>query len=183
MRRTKQHNLRRCRDRAGRHRAIGDDVHSTMRAVSGFSGSLRQSGTSITIHRSQSLWPTRELCRPHKTYVTRRHFHLRNLRTYLRHNPNSILCPTRLPIEFGTFRPLHQPPATLSRHTFRRHPIWTTENRVAVVAYVDDVTIFVTQGDDFRIIREALQRYENATGAKNSEIKSSGDRRMERQGK
>jgi len=37
LRRTGQHDLRLCRDRAGRHRAIGDNAHPTMRAVSGFS--------------------------------------------------------------------------------------------------------------------------------------------------
>ena len=41
-----------------------------------------------------------------------------------------------------------------------------TANRVAVVAYADDVTIFVTQRDDFIIIQDALQRYEQATGAR-----------------
>ena len=41
-----------------------------------------------------------------------------------------------------------------------------TGNRVAVVAYADDVTIFVTQRDDFRIIRDALQHYEKASGAR-----------------
>ena len=38
-----------------------------------------------------------------------------------------------------------------------------TGNPVAVVAYADDVTIFVTQRDDFRIIRDALQFYEKAS--------------------
>ena len=37
---------------------------------------------------------------------------------------------------------------------------------MAVVAYADDVTIFVTQRDDFRIRRDALQCYEKASGAR-----------------
>ena len=41
-----------------------------------------------------------------------------------------------------------------------------TGNRVAVVAYADDVSIFVTQRDDFRMIRDALQCYEKASGAR-----------------
>jgi len=32
-----------------------------------------------------------------------------------------------------------------------------TGNRVAVLAYAEDVTIIVTQRDDFRTIRDALQ--------------------------
>jgi hypothetical protein len=38
--------------------------------------------------------------------------------------------------------------------------------RTAVVAYTDDVTIFVTQRGDFRVIRDAIQRYEKASGAR-----------------
>ena len=41
-----------------------------------------------------------------------------------------------------------------------------TANGVAVVAYADDVPIFVTQRDEFRIIQDTLQRYEQATGAR-----------------
>jgi len=41
-----------------------------------------------------------------------------------------------------------------------------TANRVAVVAYADDVTIFVTHRDEFRILQDALQCYEEATGAR-----------------
>ena len=41
-----------------------------------------------------------------------------------------------------------------------------TGNRVAVVAYADDVTIFVSQREDFRIVRDALQCYEKASGAR-----------------
>jgi hypothetical protein len=41
-----------------------------------------------------------------------------------------------------------------------------TANRVAVVVYADDVTIFVTQRDELKIIQDALQCYEQATGAR-----------------
>jgi len=37
---------------------------------------------------------------------------------------------------------------------------------VAVVAYADDVTIFVTQRDEFRTTQDALQCYQQATGAR-----------------
>ena len=40
-----------------------------------------------------------------------------------------------------------------------------TGNRVAVVAYAE-VTIFVTQRDDFTNIRDALQCYEKVSGAR-----------------
>jgi hypothetical protein len=39
-------------------------------------------------------------------------------------------------------------------------------NRVAVVDYADDVTTFVTQRDDFRIRRDALQCYGKGSGAR-----------------
>jgi hypothetical protein len=41
-----------------------------------------------------------------------------------------------------------------------------TGHRTAVVAYADNVTIFVTQREDFRVIRDAIQRYEKASGAR-----------------
>jgi len=40
-----------------------------------------------------------------------------------------------------------------------------TGHRVTLVAYADEVTLFVTQ-HDFRIIRDAVQRYEKASGAR-----------------
>jgi len=40
-----------------------------------------------------------------------------------------------------------------------------TRNLVAVVAYADGVTIFVTQRGVFRIIEASLQCYEQAIGA------------------
>ena len=40
-----------------------------------------------------------------------------------------------------------------------------TGNRVEVVAYAD-VTLFVTQHEDFRVIRHAVERYEKASGAR-----------------
>jgi hypothetical protein len=41
-----------------------------------------------------------------------------------------------------------------------------TEHRTAVVAYADDVAIFVTRREDFRFIREAIQHYEKASGGR-----------------
>jgi hypothetical protein len=37
--------------------------------------------------------------------------------------------------------------------------------RTAVVASADDVTIFVTKPDDFRVIRDAVRIYQKASGA------------------
>ena len=55
---------------------------------------------------------------------------------------------------------LHYLDTHLDGIRFRR-----TENRVEVVSYAD-VTIFVTQRDDFRIVRDALQCHEKASGAR-----------------
>ena len=55
-----------------------------------------------------------------------------------------------------------------------RESDWTErcENQTATVAYADDLTIFVTKTEEIRIIREALLRYEVASGAKVSIGKS-----------
>jgi hypothetical protein len=44
--------------------------------------------------------------------------------------------------------------------------------RTAVVAYADDVTIFVTSPTDFKTIYEAIQIYERASGARLNPKKS-----------
>ena len=41
-----------------------------------------------------------------------------------------------------------------------------TGHRTAAVAYADDVTIFVTQCEDFWVLRDAIQHYEKASGAR-----------------
>jgi hypothetical protein len=41
-----------------------------------------------------------------------------------------------------------------------------TGRRTAVVAYVDIITIFVTQQADFRVVSDAIQLYEKAPGAR-----------------
>ena len=114
LRRSGQYNPRRCRNRTGRYNAIRDDAHPVMRAVTGFPRSLRQSCTSIPIYHSQSLRPTGELCRSHKAYVPRCHLHIINQRTHRRHSPPSVFRQTRLSVEYGTLRLVHQPLTTLS---------------------------------------------------------------------
>ena len=39
-------------------------------------------------------------------------------------------------------------------------------HRTSVVAYADDVTIFVTQREDFRVIRDDIQHFQMASGAR-----------------
>ena len=161
--RSGQHNPRRCRNRTVRYSAIRDDAHTIMRAVTGFPRSLRQSCTSIPIHHSQCLRPTGELCRSHKAYVARSHLHSTNQRTHPRQSPLRCSvrpgCPLTMALFALCFNPLlYYLDTHLDGIRFGR-----TENRVAVVAYAD-VTIFVTQRDDFRIIRDALQCNEKASG-------------------
>jgi hypothetical protein len=41
-----------------------------------------------------------------------------------------------------------------------------SESNTAVVAYADDVTIFLTKAEEFRRVREAIELYEKASGAR-----------------
>ena len=66
-------------------------------------------------------------------------------------------------------------PAPLSSYTRRETSGHQTEPKYAeppVVAYDDDVTVFVTEPGDFTIIQDAVECYEKATGAKLSSQKS-----------
>ena len=47
-----------------------------------------------------------------------------------------------------------------------------SQRKTAVVAYADDVTILVTAPEEIAAIKEALRRYEEATGAKLNIVKS-----------
>ena len=92
-----------------------DMTHTLLCVLSlDFREAFDKSCTSIPIHHSQSLRPTGELCRSHKAYVLRCHLHSTNQRTHRRHRTPSVLRPTRLSIDYGTFRLVHQPIATLS---------------------------------------------------------------------
>jgi len=49
---------------------------------------------------------------------------------------------------------------------------WKASPKAVVVAYADDITIFVTTPTDVPVIRDAIQCYEKATGARLNTRKS-----------
>jgi hypothetical protein len=77
-------------------------------------------------------------------------------------SPAPILC---CPLSMQLFALCLNPLLHILEEKLPGIRVWRRNNKTAVVAYADDVTIFVTIPEDIPITRDAIQCYETASGA------------------
>jgi len=76
------------------------------------------------------------------------------------------------PLSMALFTMCLQPFITMLRHRLPGVRIGRSSNPVSVVAYADDITVFLTTMADFHIVQDTIQQFERASGVRLNPRKS-----------